>query len=59
MSKFAKVVLSITAMAAVLVVGNPISLWASAVPEIDPSSGMASMALLAGAVMVVRGWRRK
>jgi hypothetical protein len=59
MSKFVKVLLSVAAVAAVLVVGNPISLWASPVPEIDPSSGMASMALLAGTVMVVRGWRRK
>jgi len=57
----AKVLLSISAVAALLVVGNPISLWAepSSVPEIDLSSGMASMVLLAGAVMVVRSWRRK
>lgn len=59
MSRFAKLLLSVIAVAALLVVGNPIAVWAVPVPEIDPPSGMASMALLAGAVMVARGWRRK
>lgn len=28
-------------------------------PEIDPTTGMAAMALLAGAVLVIRGRRKK
>jgi hypothetical protein len=31
--------------------------WTS-VPEIDPTSSMAAMALLAGAVLVIRGRRK-
>ena len=30
-----------------------------AVPEIDPLSGMSALTLLAGAVVVIRGWRKK
>jgi hypothetical protein len=61
MRKFAKVALPVIAVATLLVIGNPSSLWAAffTVPEIDPSSGMAAMALLAGAVLVIRGWRKK
>jgi hypothetical protein len=29
------------------------------VPEIDPTSGVAAMALLAGAVVVIRGFRKR
>lgn len=29
------------------------------VPEVDPSSGMSALTLLAGAVAVIRGWRKK
>ena len=29
------------------------------VPEIDPSSGMAALTLLAGTVAVIRGWCKK
>ena len=29
------------------------------VPEIDPSSGTSALTLLAGAVAVIRGWRKK
>lgn len=29
------------------------------VPEIDPSSGMAALALLAGVAVVIRGFRKK
>ena len=28
------------------------------VPEIDPSSGISALALLAGAVVSIRGWRK-
>jgi len=31
----------------------------AAVPEIDPASGASALALLAGAVVLVRGRRRK
>jgi hypothetical protein len=56
---FVKVLLSTCAVAALLVVGNPVSVWASATPEIDPSSGTAAMALLAGTVLVIRGRFKK
>jgi hypothetical protein len=61
MRKFAKVMLPVIAAVALLVIGTPSSLWAIPVvaPEIDPSSTMAAMALLAGAVMVIRGSRKK
>ena len=61
MPKFAKVVLPVIAVAALFVVGTAGSLWASppSVPEIDPSSGMSAMALLAGAVAVIRGFRKR
>ena len=50
----------VLAVVALLVVGAPNSLWAfTSVPEIDPSSGMAALALLAGVVAIVRGWRKK
>jgi hypothetical protein len=28
-------------------------------PEIDPSLGMSALTLIAGAVAVIRGWRKK
>ena len=61
MREFAKVMLPVIAALTLLVIGTPSSLWAVPVvgPEIDPSSGMAAMALLAGAVMVIRGSRKK
>jgi hypothetical protein len=61
MRKFAKVMLPVIAAVTLLVIGTPSSLWAQRVvaPEIDPSSTMAAMALLAGAVMVIRGSRKK
>ena len=66
MRKFLKATLPVIAAVTVLVIGNPSSLWAGhpphpgpVVPEIDPSSGMAAIALLAGAVLVIREWRKK
>lgn len=56
--KFTRTVLSVVALAALFVVANPGALWA-AVPEIDPSSGVAGVALLAGAVVVIRGFRKR
>ena len=61
MGRFVKAALLVIAVAALFVIGNPALLWAgpSITPEIDPSSGMAAMALLAGAVVVIRGFRKK
>ena len=70
MHKFGKAVLPILAAATLFVIGSPSSLWAqatpprgpvplSSVPEIDPSFAMAAMTLLAGAVVVIRGWRKR
>lgn len=41
-----------------LVIGASGAAFALAVPEIDPGSGASALALLAGAVLVVRGRRR-
>ena len=61
MRNFTKGALAILAVAALLVIVNPSSLWAipQPVPEIDPSSGMAAITLIAGAVMLIRGLRKK
>ena len=60
MRKFGKVVLPIVAVVALLIVGAPSSLWAfPGAFEIDPSSGMPALALIAGAVMIIRGRRKK
>jgi hypothetical protein len=60
MLKFGKAVLPVLAVVTLLIVGAPSSLWAlSSVPEIDPSSGISALALLAGAVQIIRGRRKK
>jgi hypothetical protein len=61
MRKFGKAVLPFLAVVMLLVIGNPSLLWASsAVPEISPSStGIAALGLIAGAVLVIRGNRKK
>jgi hypothetical protein len=59
MRKCGKAVLPALAVVALLVAGAPSSLWATGTPEIDPSSGMSALALLAGAVALIRGWRKK
>ena len=42
-----------------LILGSTTVSWAvPVVPEIDPSSGMSAVALLAGAVLVIRARRR-
>jgi|HubBroStandDraft_6_1064221.scaffolds.fasta_scaffold778062_3 hypothetical protein len=43
---------------ALFAIGTGISATAS-VPEIDPASGASALALLAGAVVMIRGHRRK
>ena len=59
MRKFARVAFPVLAVVALLVVGNPSSLWATPVPEIDPSSGMSALTMLVAAVLVIRGSRKK
>jgi hypothetical protein len=57
---FGKAVLPMLVVVALLVIGHPSSSWATAtVPEIDPSSGLSALTLLAGAVVVIRSWRTK
>lgn len=58
MRKLAKGVWPVLAVATLFIIGNPSALWATAVPEIDPSSGMTALALLAGAVVVIRSCRK-
>jgi hypothetical protein len=61
MRKFGKAVLPVLAVVALLVIGAPSSVWASnlPVPEIDPTTGTAALALIAGAVALIRGRRKK
>jgi hypothetical protein len=59
MLKFERNVMPVLAVVALLIVGAPAALWAAPVPEIDPSSGMSALALVAGAVVLIRGMRRK
>ena len=62
MSKLGKAATTVIMAAALLVLGNPGSLWASSlvpVPEIDPSTGLAAMTLIAGAILVIRSRRKK
>jgi len=69
MRKYGKVIFPVLAAMALLVLGSPKALRATTstvpipitakVPEIDPSSGMAAMALLAGTIVIMRGWRNR
>jgi hypothetical protein len=53
MRKLLMVVPMILGFAAVAMAGGSL-----AVPEIDPAGGAAALALVAGAVLVIRGWRK-
>ena len=59
MRKFGKAVLPCLAAAALFVIASSCSLWATPVPEIDPSSGISAFALLTGVVTVIRSWRKR
>ena len=62
MQKFAKMAFPVLGAVTLLVIGTSSSLNAAtitAVPEIDPTTGTAAAALLAGAVLAIRGWRKK
>ena len=41
------------------ILGVAMAAGVTAVPEIDPSTGVAAISLLAGAVLVIRGRRKK
>jgi MYXO-CTERM domain-containing protein len=60
--KLAQDALWVLGVLTVLVIGAPGVLRAGPVtsaPEVDPSTGVAALALLAGAVLVIRGRRKK
>jgi len=74
MRLFRKTALPMLAVVALLIIGRPTSSWAGwgpcgggggtscitvPVPEIDPASGLSALTLLAGAVLVIRGRRKK
>jgi hypothetical protein len=62
MRKFAKATLPVIVVLALLVIGTPtVSRAGGALPapEIDPTTGMAAVALMAGAVLIIRGRRKK
>lgn len=62
MRTFKKAGLSMLVVAALLVIGHPMSSWATPyppVPEIDPSSAVSALALFSGAVVMIRAWRKK
>ena len=44
---------------ALLIVGTPAVLGASAVPEIDPTTGVSALTLISGAVLIIRARRKK
>jgi uncharacterized protein YpuA (DUF1002 family) len=44
---------------ALVAVGMSSACLAVAVPEIDPASGASALALLTGALLIIRGRRRK
>jgi hypothetical protein len=58
MKKFGKSALPILAAAILFVFASAGSLWA-ATPEIDPSTGISAITLLAGVAVVIRGWRKR
>jgi hypothetical protein len=58
MRKVIGLALPVFGAAVLLMVANPSSLWGG-VPEIDPSSGVSALALLASSVVVIRGLRKK
>jgi hypothetical protein len=60
MRKFAKATMTVITAVMLLVLGAPLVLRAGAfsVPEVDPSSSISALALIAGAVLVFRGWPR-
>lgn len=61
MRKLAKTTLPVIAAVTVLVLGTATVSMAGGptVPEIDPTTGLAAVALIAGAALIIRGRRKK
>jgi hypothetical protein len=59
MKEFGRRALLVLAATMLFVVASAGSLWATPVPEIDPSSGISVLTFLAGVAVVVRGWRSR
>jgi hypothetical protein len=61
MRKFARVTLPVISAVALLIIGTATISMAgvSPVPEIDSTTGAAAVALIAGAVLLIRGRRKK
>jgi hypothetical protein len=57
MRKFVRMTVPFVSGVMLLILGSSIVCWASSIPEIDPSSGMSALALLAGAMLVIRARR--
>ncbi len=55
MLKLAKNMVPVVAAVALLVIGTSTVAMAAPVPEIDPSNGVAAIAFIAAAVLVIRG----
>lgn len=61
MFEFPKGTMPIVAGVALLILGSTTVSWGvpgMPVPEIDPSSGMSALALIAGAVLIIRARRK-
>jgi hypothetical protein len=61
MRKFIKATMPIMAGAMLLVLGASTASWAGEpipVPEVDPATGAAAFALVAGAVLIIRARRK-
>ena len=60
MMKLAKAIIPASLAAAAIVLGTATVSWAGHVaPEVDPSSGVAALALVGGAVLLIRGRLKK
>ena len=62
MRKFARVIVPVVLGLTLLIIATPSVLrasWISPVPEIEPTSGMSALALLAGVVLMIRARRNK
>jgi hypothetical protein len=62
MRQFVRAALPVIATVALLVLGTATLSWAGGpppAPEIDPATGTAAVALIAGAVLVIRARRTK
>lgn len=58
MPNFVKIHVPLVLGLMLLVLGSTSVSWATPVPEIDPSSGASALALLAGALLVIRARRK-